>query len=410
MKNLVLKKFNATSRTESLLVVVAAAVILFIRKTDSILNPQFWAEDGTVFFLDQYHHGASSIFQPCAGYFVTVQRIIALLADWIFPVFAAPYVYNYLSLIITLLVVASVYSPRLIMGNKALLAIAIVLVPHSTNEIFLNAANTQWILAFLIVMTLLKEPPHKKYGNIYVQVFCDFSVIIICGLTGPFIIFLIPFFAWRLMDEKSRYSFSLFLAALAPSLIQLSSIARHAYPQFPESNYDVIETLAAVVGQKFFGGLFLGASIPYKTNAFFLCFLLFCLFVVLAYFSADDKKRKFKIAVFLGFSMTLLLAAFYKFRLNLDTLVPSPNVRYFYIPYVMVVWSLIACMDLQAKWQSAVPKALLIMVLISSLTSGFRSHLFVDRDWRFYSELIGKEPNLKIPINPAGWEINMQRN
>ena len=87
-----LKKLNITSRTESLLVIVVTTIILFIRKTDSILNPQFWAEDGTVFFLDQHHDGVSSIFKPYAGYFNLVSRIVAFLADLVFPVIAAPYV------------------------------------------------------------------------------------------------------------------------------------------------------------------------------------------------------------------------------------------------------------------------------------------------------------------------------
>jgi len=410
MGNLSSKKSSVRPRTESLLVVLVAAVILFIRKTDSILNPQFWAEDGTVFFLDQYHDGVSSIFQPVAGYLMVVPRIIAFLADLLFSVPAAPYVYNYLSLIITLLVVVSIYSPRLIMGNKALLALTIVLVPHVTNEIFLTANNTQWILTLLILITLLKEPPHKKYGDIFIQAFCDFLVIIICGLTGPFIVFSIPFFVWKLISEKSRYYFSLFLVALVTSLIQLSIIASHLFSQSSESEYDVVEPLAAIVGQKFFGGLFLGSSIPYKINAFFLCFLLFCLCILLAYLSAGDKRRKFKIATFMGFSTILLLATFYKFKFNLYVLIPPANgPRYFYIPYVMTVWSLIACIDLRRKWKSTVIKVLLVIVLISSLTSGFRSH-FIDLDWQSYGKLIGKEQNLIIPINPWGWAIDMRQN
>jgi len=33
-------------------VLILSALIIFLRKIDSILNPQFWAEDGTVFFAD----------------------------------------------------------------------------------------------------------------------------------------------------------------------------------------------------------------------------------------------------------------------------------------------------------------------------------------------------------------------
>jgi hypothetical protein len=49
------------------IVFFAALIIIFLRRPDAILNPQFWAEDGAVFYAHTYHKG---IVTPLiSGYF-----------------------------------------------------------------------------------------------------------------------------------------------------------------------------------------------------------------------------------------------------------------------------------------------------------------------------------------------------
>lgn len=398
------------SRDKLLLLFGITTIIMFIRKTDSIIHPQFWAEDGTVFFLQQYNQGVSALFEPYAGYLHVVPRLIALFSDSFFPYSAAPYVYNYSSLFLTLLVIANIFSSRLIMNNKFLLVLSVVLVPHYRNQVFLNITNLQWILAILIIVTLLKEQPHPKYGNVHVQRIVDFTVIICCGLTGPFIIFLLPFFVWKCFRARNYHSYSIVMAVIAVASIQLLFIINDV----PLSSGAVAQNYeyARVVGQKLFGNLFLGISIPYEINAYFLCSLLLFLIVFIAYLSVDyDKNRSFVIVVLLGFFFAILLATLNKFKLNPGGIIPpGAGPRYFYLPYVMIVWSLIICLDQKKIWKSILVKLLLIVILISSLASEFHSNPFIDYDWQSYSKLIGKEQNLTIPINPKGWFINISPN
>ena len=150
MKSYFNRKLNDSSRDSILLVLCLAALILIIRKTDALINPQFWAEDGTLFFLEQYKYGVSAFFRDYAGYLHLVPRVIALFAERFFPYSLIPTVYNYSSLLITLLVVLSVFSARFKLNNKSLAALAIVLVPHYKNEIFLNITN--FVIRFFLTV------------------------------------------------------------------------------------------------------------------------------------------------------------------------------------------------------------------------------------------------------------------
>src|SRR3954469_13020568 len=60
--------------------VAACGGILFARRPDMVLNPQFWAEDGPVFFAQARIHGIAALVEPYAGYFHTVLRLVAWIA------------------------------------------------------------------------------------------------------------------------------------------------------------------------------------------------------------------------------------------------------------------------------------------------------------------------------------------
>ena len=49
-------------------------VVLIFRRFDGFVNPQLWAEDGTVFLQQYTDIGAKSIITPYAGYLHTIPR------------------------------------------------------------------------------------------------------------------------------------------------------------------------------------------------------------------------------------------------------------------------------------------------------------------------------------------------
>ena len=404
MQDYLAKKLNTGLDSPMALIIFTTIIILLIRKTDALINPQFWAEDGSVFFLQQYNHGVSALFQEYAGYLHLVPRLIALIGDTFFSYSSIPAFYNYASLLIILIVTLSIFSSRFHVKHKSLIALTISLVPHYENEVFLNVTNTTWILSIMIIIVLLKENPAKRYGKVVVQYACDLLIIIICGLSGPFIIFLMPFFGWKWINKKNVYNTIIFTATSIISLIQLSFIVSHSI-----NSYDVSTNLTAyseVIGYRAFGGLLLGSNIAYKINPYILSFLYFSLLTLILHLAYQKKDRFIFFSI--GISLIYLLATFYRFKNNPEILVsPGNGVRYFYIPYVMLIWSLIALLGQQEKWKNTLLKASLVLILISSLTSRFHSKPFIDYNWPLYSQSIGKE-DIVIPINPVGWQINVK--
>jgi hypothetical protein len=395
------ERLNSDSRSSALLVLSVAALILFIRKTDSFINPQFWAEDGAIFFLQQYENGPSALFQEYAGYLNLVPRLIALIADLFFPYSAIPAFYNYSSLLLTLCVLLSIFSPRFKVKHKPLIALTIVLIPHYTNEVFLTITNLQWILALMLIVVLLKEKPDHRYGNIIVQYAFDLATIIICGLTGPFLIFLAPFYVWKWVTDKNRYNSVILIAVVAVSSIQLGFIASASTP--PQDTVINLKAYSAVIGHRLFGNLFLGYIIGSQISHYVLSFL-YLVTLILIVRLAKERFIFFCISIHL----VLLLATFYKFKADPEILFPPANgPRYFYLPYIMLAWSLIALLGQQGKWKNTLLTIALTFILISSLTSRFHSAPFIDYKWRLYSKSIGKEDAV-IPINPKGWQIHIR--
>jgi len=148
-----------------------------------------------------------------------IPRLVALMGARLDPSLV-PAMYVYSSLAVTLLVVALVFSPRLELPCKPLLALAIVAVPD-TGEVFLTVANIQWITALALVMALLKRDPGDA-----AELAGDSAILLLAGLTGPFCIMLLPFFLFRALSRASLQSWALFAIVLMTAFAQGRLILR----------------------------------------------------------------------------------------------------------------------------------------------------------------------------------------
>ncbi len=373
--------------------------VLFVRKPDSLVNPQLWAEDGVIFFQQQLELGLGAIFTPYNGYLHLAPRLVAAFADRLFPYCWVPAVYNYLCLLITIGVAVSVYSNRLSISHRPLLALSLVFVPHFENEVFLNITNLQWILCPLLLVTLFKTAPSGNFFRKGLSVASDFLLLLLCGLSGPFLLLLSPFFVGRALIKRDSYSVVLAGVVFIITLVQLSFI--HSQPPEIQGEGPDLEVLLELIGKRFLGELFLGVTISAGLPSF-IWVLLLPLFCV--YFWKILQARHWRSMVCLSFGVILFLAVLYKFKNDWGILLPSSNgPRYFFLPYLMTIWSIIL---LQEKIKISGWIALLF-ILIASLTSGFRSDPLPDKAWHNYCERIGEEP-LVVPINPEGWKIRIE--
>ena len=60
---------------------VVCGLVLYARMPDAFSHPQFWAEDGTIFFLDAHSGGWRALLDPYSGYLHLIPRAVAWLAE-----------------------------------------------------------------------------------------------------------------------------------------------------------------------------------------------------------------------------------------------------------------------------------------------------------------------------------------
>lgn len=173
------------------------AAILLLRSPESLLYPQFWAEDGTVFFQDAFNDGFwSTILQPVSGYLHTFPRLVAGLS-LLFPMERAPLVFNLAAFATQLLPALYLLSPRLArhlpsFSARAAAALLYTAIPASY-ETHVNLTNSHWYLALTAVCILMADPAADRRIRT-----AEVFLAALFSLTGPFSVLFLPLVAARL--------------------------------------------------------------------------------------------------------------------------------------------------------------------------------------------------------------------
>lgn len=175
-------------------------LVFVLRRPDIITNAQFWAEDGTVWYSQANLMGPiQSLILPRQGYYQSISKLVASMSLLI-PIYYAPLFYNIISISLRCFVVMFLLSKRMNMYNlpsRFMIAAFVLLMPH-LEEVHANITNAQWYLSMLLFMVLIANKPESIYGKIH-----DVAVLIVAGLSGPFIVFMAPLLALKLISNAS---------------------------------------------------------------------------------------------------------------------------------------------------------------------------------------------------------------
>lgn len=142
------------------------ALIVFVRRPDSILRPQFWAEDGTIFFYEQLTLGFWSALRALYfGFPFLIQRLVASLAS-VVPTVSVPLAYNASAIAITALTMASFSLPgfrHLVRsdGVRVAVCIASVCIPSGVGgqELLATPTTLFYFLAIWLVFLSVAQAP-----------------------------------------------------------------------------------------------------------------------------------------------------------------------------------------------------------------------------------------------------------
>lgn len=243
-------------RALPLLVAVAGAGIVFSRRPDAFLHPQFWAEDGTFWYATAYNHGGLSVlFQPHAGYMQFLARCTALISMR-FPVYDGPAIFVAVAVAVQIAPAAYIVSNRsspLIASSRLrlLLAFLYLAIPNSF-EVDANLTNAQWHLALLALLVLVAEPPRSVPARVL-----DVCILVLSGLSGPFVVLLLPVSLVYLAVRRRAWTGLLVLTISVTALVQVVTMLTSQRGS-PGALGASISGLFVILGRQIFLGLMIG--------------------------------------------------------------------------------------------------------------------------------------------------------
>ncbi len=192
---------RADRRLIAALVPLGFFALLLCRRPTSLLHADFWAEDGWRWYPDAYTQGWHSVFMPYAGYLQTICRLVALAAQ-VLPLSSAPTLFALTGLAVQTTAASLLVSHRLDAAwpdraSRMLFACIAVLLPNAF-EVYANLTNAQWNLSLIGFLLLVAQPTRTRAGRLL-----DVMALLLCGLSGPFCLFLLPVSIWQAVRARA---------------------------------------------------------------------------------------------------------------------------------------------------------------------------------------------------------------
>lgn len=381
---------------ETAALALAATSLLFSRRPDIFALPQFWAEDGTVFFVEQRVLGLAAFAQPYASYLHTIPRLTAGAAG-LAPAVWAPAIYLGVSLACALAAVLKAASRRVALPHPYWSALAVVLVPNM-GELLLNVTNAQWFGAVIMLLIAIGNAPRGAR-----ELAVDLGAVVLFGLSGPFAVFFAPLFAWRWWRDRNGRTATLALTVLAVGAVQIAALAVYPTRRDP-GEFSAIEALAAI-GQRTGGQLV--NIMPAPDGAPPVVWGLVALAGWVALWLALPAAGRMRAAKWpLAFAAAVVLAGgVWRFRAYVVELFEATHTqRYFHLPLLAMIWLSLGALSASRGWRRTVAMLALVVLAVRNIPH-HRIFAHVDRDWYALAPAIDRGEPVDIPINPAPWAV-----
>jgi len=390
---------SGTSRRAWAAVALAAA-LLVLRKPWALHTPQLYAEDGSIFLLQNEAVGARALLEPYNGYLHLLPRLIAWLASRTADVAWWPAIYNGLAFAIAVGVFARLASERVRLPGKPWLILAFVVVA-STGETLLSVTNLQWIAAFFLVLQLfVTRPAHAGARAL------DLGLVVLAGLTGPFALVLLPLFAWRAARERNADNLLVLATVLACALVQAGFLARSELQ--PEHAGDAFRPgmLLAIIGSRLVLWPIAGAAAVRAWPRWSHALLgVAALATLLAWALRRDERRPIRARVVAAFAL-VTLACLYRARPDTwenDDLVNGD--RYFYLSRVLLAWLVIWEFDARPPAVAWLARGVAVLGAVT-FAPRFSEPAPPDYHWRAHCDPIRRGTAARIPTLPEGWTLD----
>jgi hypothetical protein len=408
-----------------LAVFLVACVLVFLRRPDALTNPQFFTEDGTIWYADAHDLGGvrSLFLSTPRGYFHAGQRLAGLAAQAV-PMLWAPLFFNIVAIAIEALPAVLLASRRFAQAvpprwARLLLAFIYVALPAEWMTIS-NLTHSQWHLAVLASLVVVAAPDGSRWWKGF-----DIAVVALSGLTGPTSLLLTPIAAVAWWLRRTRWSLVLLLVTAGAGTIQAISLLLWAapladHPPLGASAFAFMELFArrivygALIGQRLSASL-LESSASVWANVAVLTALAVSGGAALVYALLRAPVELRLLIVF--YAMVLLAALFWPIPMMgeqkyWETLMaPGAHPRYFFPLTFALIATFLWMLSRKMVFARIGGAIALMLTLAVAIPFDWREPAF--RDYHFsayvqrYDEAAPGAP-VQIPI-PPGWGMILHR-
>jgi hypothetical protein len=323
---------------------IAALFAIFTRLPGALLHPQFFAEDGWVWYEQAYNlHWLRSLGIAQAGYMQTLPRLVAGVA-LLFPLQWAPLIMNIAGALVQALPVPALLSRRCTpwgpMPVRILMAALYIAIPDAP-EIHVVLTNAMWHLALLQALLAFSLPPESWRGRI-----SDIILFGIGGISGPFCILLLPVVLAYWWFRRQRWTLVVLALMLAGSLIQVLSILQTVKRPGAPLGVTAARLLRIIAGSIFIDSI-VGTGGPNLRIPLLLVAAVAGLAILLwGWRSAPLAGR-----LFIVFAIVVLVAELRDPLLlpgntpRWEVLANAMGIRYWFLPSLMFLWCAAWCVS-----------------------------------------------------------------
>jgi hypothetical protein len=384
-----------------------ACGITIAHRPDSVTNPQFWAEDGVLWYPCAYTEGLRCLAQPVVGYLQTLPRLVAFMAQFL-PIVDAPALFNMVAIVIEVLPAVFLMGrrfSRISPTARLLLVILYLLLPNS-GEVHANLTSAQWHAALLAFMVVIAQPAADLASRNF-----DVVVLVLSGLTGPFCILLFPIAVavwWIHRSSRGRFVNMAVVAGCA--VAQLSSLALTMGRQRSTAPLGA----TAILLMKIVGGQVVLGFLALRNNN--LAILTIATALAIAGIAYAVVRGTMEVRAFAIFSWALLAAALVRPQGSLSEpqwpiLATAHGIRYWMFPMLGLAVTLVWLAGTRVRLFHYVAVAILLMNG-RAMVRDFRCHPYANLNFGAYTREFSQAKygtTVEIPINPPGWKMQLTK-
>lgn len=399
-------------------------IVMVMRRPDLISNPQFWAEDGAVWYQQAHNLGwFKALLIPQSGYFQTISRLVAAFT-LNFSLSSAPLIFNLIGIAIRCSVILFILSKRVSyfsLKTKLVICLFILLMPHLA-EVHANITNTHWYISIYLFFILISDN-----GNSLLWRAHDFLVMIISGLSGPFIVFLAPVLFLKILNKVELTSIKIammgFIKRLgffelsfsAICLVQIVTIlASQSGERVTAPLGASLDTLVNIASSRIFLGFITSnqqsvAIWDMQYLNYVVSFLGFSLLAILV-IKGDWRAKSCVIFPFLMLCAALARPAISSTLPQWGQMRVGGGERYFVISSIFWLICLLKAVNYFSwRFKSYSELFLLAVVLVSGFFN-FKIAPLHDARWDKQVVMYNNTPkgkNIRLDINPTHWKMDL---